>query len=132
MSHYKRKIQKHRLLNHLHRMARLNVCVLRKFDFLQIFHKFVILKISIYKIFKKNIISRNRILKCSKNIPKFEKLKFEKKMISTHMRFSTFGKCILYQNLTENLAFATRASHNFKKYLNNQNLIFQKFSAIDV
>ena len=42
MSHYKRKIQKHRMLNYLYRMARLNVCVSRNFDFRQLFYTFVI------------------------------------------------------------------------------------------
>ena len=36
------------------------------------------------------------------------------------MRFSIVDKCNIYQNHTENLAFATRASHDFKKYLKNQ------------
>ena len=53
-----------------------------------------------------------------------KKLKFEKKIVSAHMRFSTFDKCNLNQNHTENLAFATRTSQNFKKNLKNQNFIF--------
>ena len=48
------------------------------------------------------------------------------------MRVSMFDECNLYQNHTESLAFATRTSQNFKKYLENQNFIFQKLSAIDV
>ena len=49
------------------------------------------------------------------------------------MRFSTFSNCIVYQNHTKNLAFATRAPQNFKKYVKNQNFIFfQKYSAIEV
>ena len=42
------------------------------------------------------------------------------------MRFSSFVKCNLYQNNAKNLAFATRASHDFKKYLKNQNFTFSK------
>ena len=62
----------------------------------------------------------------SKNIPKFEKSNFEKKILSTHMRFSIFDKCYIHQNHTENLAFATRASHDVEKYLKNQNFSFSK------
>ena len=42
------------------------------------------------------------------------------------MTFSTFDKCKPYQNCKENLAFVTRASQNFKKYLKNQNFTFSK------
>ena len=42
------------------------------------------------------------------------------------MRFLTFDDCNLYQNHAENLAFATRTSQNFKKYLKNQNFTFSK------
>ena len=42
------------------------------------------------------------------------------------MRFLTFDDCNPYQNRTENLAFATRASQNFKKNLKNQNFTFSK------
>ena len=55
-----------------------------------------------------------------------KKMKFEKKNLSAHMRFLTFDDCNLYQNRNKNLAFATTASHNFKKYLKNQNFIFSK------
>ena len=48
------------------------------------------------------------------------------------MIFSTFDECNLYQNHTENLAFATRDSHHFKKYLKMKISFFQKLSAIDV
>ena len=41
---YERKIQKHRLLNYLYQMARLNVCVLRNFDFRQFVYTFVIFR----------------------------------------------------------------------------------------
>ena len=41
---YERKIQKHRLLNYFYQMARLNVCVLRNFDFRQFFYTFVIFR----------------------------------------------------------------------------------------
>ena len=59
-------------------------------------------------------------------MPNFEKMKFDEKIIGTHMRFSTFDNCNLYQNRKENLAFATRASENSKKYLENQNFTFSK------
>ena len=49
-----------------------------------------------------------------------------KKNLSTHMRFSNFDECNLYQNHNENLAFAIRTSQNFKKYIKNQNFIFSK------
>ena len=55
-----------------------------------------------------------------------KKMKIEKKILSTHMRFSTFDESNLYQNHTENLAFATRASHDSKKNLENQNFTFSK------
>ena len=55
-----------------------------------------------------------------------KKMKIEKKVLSTHMRFWTFVKCNPYQNRKENLAFATRTSGNFKKYLKNQNFTFSK------
>ena len=42
------------------------------------------------------------------------------------MGFLTFDDCNLYQNHNENLAFATRTSQNFKKYLKNQNFTFSK------
>ena len=42
------------------------------------------------------------------------------------MTFSTFDKRKPYQNCKENLAFATRASHNSKKYLKNQVFTFSK------
>ena len=77
-------------------------------------------------MFDKKIIFQNGILKCSKNIPKFKKIKFQKKNLGAYMIFSTFDKCNLYQNRKENLAFATRASENFKKYLINQNFTFSK------
>ena len=76
--------------------------------------------------FPKTNISRNRILKCSKNIPKFGKWKFEKKNLGAHMIFSSFVDCNLYQNHTANLAFATRSSQKFKKYTKNQNFTFSK------
>ena len=55
-----------------------------------------------------------------------KKMKFEGKKVSTHMRFLTFVKCNPYQNHKENLAFATRASADFKKYLKNQVFTFSK------
>ena len=76
--------------------------------------------------FRKKNTSRNVIFTCSKNILKFEKIKLEETIISAHMRFSSFDECNLYQNHTENIAFATRASGLFKKYLGNQNLTFSK------
>ena len=64
-------------------------------------------------------------------IPKLYSKMFEKhpevrKNESTEMRFSNFHECNLYQNHTENLAFATRTSQNFKIYLKNQNFTFSK------
>ena len=59
-------------------------------------------------------------------------MEFEKKMLDPHMRFLFVGKRNLYQNCKENLAFATRASQNFKKYLKIKNSFFRKLSAIDV
>ena len=53
-------------------------------------------------------------------------LKLQKKNLSTHMIFSIFDKCNLYQNRKENLAFATRVSHHFKRYLKNQIFTFSK------
>ena len=44
VSHYKRKIRKHQLIYYSDRMARLNVCVLRNFDFRQFVHTFVIFR----------------------------------------------------------------------------------------
>ena len=44
VAHYKRKIQKHRLLTYSYRMARPNGYVLRNFDLQQIVHKFVIFR----------------------------------------------------------------------------------------
>ena len=55
-----------------------------------------------------------------------KKSKFEKKNLGTHMRFSTFDECNLYQNHSENIAFATRVAHNFKQYLKNQIFTFSK------
>ena len=40
------------------------------------------------------------------------------------MIFSTFDKYDPYQNRMENLAFATRAPRDFKKYLKNQIFTF--------
>ena len=48
-----------------------------------------------------------------------KKMKIEKKILSAHMRFFIFDKGNPYQNREENLAFATRAPENFKKYLEN-------------
>ena len=42
------------------------------------------------------------------------------------MRFLALNDCNLYQNRTENLAFATRASLDSKKYLKNQIFTFSK------
>ena len=53
-----------------------------------------------------------------------KKNRFQKQNLSTHMRFSTFDKCNLYQNQAKNLAFATRASQNSKKYFKNLNFTF--------
>ena len=72
-------------------------------------------------MFAEKNISQNCILKCSKNIPKFQKVKFQKNIIGAHVRFSSFDKCNLYKNCKENLAFATRASHEFKKYCRRSN-----------
>ena len=55
-----------------------------------------------------------------------KKENLRKTNLGTHMRFSIFDECNLYQNSTENLAFATRTSENFKKYLKNQIFTFSK------
>ena len=58
--------------------------------------------------------------------PEVRKNEIREKKIDAHMRFSSFDECNLYQNHTKNLAFATRASHYFKKYLKKQNFTFSK------
>ena len=88
---------------------------------------FLILNFWNFQFFrKKRILSENMfnfVLKTSRSSKKW---KFEKKILGAHMRFLTFDDCNLYQNHTENLAFATRTSHSFKKYLENQNFTFSK------
>ena len=64
--------------------------------------------------------------------PEIGEKKIEKKILGTHMRFSTFDECNLYQNHTENLAFATRTSQNFRNISKMKISLFQKLSAIDV
>ena len=53
-------------------------------------------------------------------------MKIREKILGAHMRFLTFDEFNPYQNRTENLAFATKASLDFKKYLENQNFTFSK------
>ena len=55
-----------------------------------------------------------------------KKMKIEKKILSTYMKFSTFDKSNPYQNCKENLAFTTRAPEDFEKYLKNQVFTFSK------
>ena len=62
----------------------------------------------------------------------WKKIKFEKKIICTHMRFWTFDKCNLYQNRKENLAFATRVSEGFENISKMNFSLFQRLSAIEV
>ena len=59
-----------------------------------------------------------------------KKMKIEKNFLSTQMSFSTFVKCNPYQNRKENLAFATRASHNSKKCLKNIVFTFPKLLGV--
>ena len=73
-----------------------------------------------FKIYKKKILSDNMFYFVLKTSRSSKKWKLEKKFLGAHMRFLTFDDCNLYQNHNENLAFATRASHNSKKYLKNQ------------
>ena len=56
------------------------------------------------------------------------------KLKTTHeiMTDCVHDKCNLYQNHTQNLAFATREFLNFKKYCKNLNFTFSKLSAIEV
>ena len=56
----------------------------------------------------------------------FEKHEIREKNLSTHMRFSTFDKCNIYQNRKENVAFATRAYADSKRYLKNKKNTFSK------
>ena len=87
---------------------------------------FLILNFWNFQIFRKKILSKNMFFFVLKTSRSSKKWKFEKKILGAHMRFLTFDDCNLYQNHTENLAFATRTSQNFKKYLKNQNFTFSK------
>ena len=53
-------------------------------------------------------------------------MKFEKKILSSHMIFASFDKCNPYQNRKENLAFATRAQQHSKKKYQKSNFHFFK------